>query len=143
MAKAPATKAAFNPDSIKEIGHVSIPSLSVKKVKTGDSLYLRYDSEITSKHQTIDAGANKGQPKMTEDGAPAMIHVANVTNMETGEFGQIVIGAIVYSGHRDAGGANDDNSTPKNPVSGRYFKWTKGAESSGKATKWEVIEFEV
>jgi hypothetical protein len=130
---APATKAAFDKSAVEVLGHVVIPSLSIKGVKVGEELYLRYDSEITSKPQMEEEGVNKGKPKLNKDGSPAHIHTVNATNLETGDFGQIVLGAIIYSAHM-----RDDK-----PVTGRAFRWTKGVETTGKATKWQVVEIAI
>jgi hypothetical protein len=139
MATAPKTapannKPSFDKNAVKVLGHVVIPSMTVKGLKQGDELYLRYESEITSKEQTETEGVNAGKIKLDpKTGTPSLIHVVNATNLETGEFGQVVVGAIVHSAH----------AVDARPLTGRAFRWTKGAESTGKATKWQVVEIEV
>jgi hypothetical protein len=134
MAKAEKTVApstGFDKSAVKVLGHVVVPSLSLKGMAVGDELYLRYESEITSKEQTESEGVNAGKVKIDpKTGKPSLIHVVNATNLETGEFGQVVVGAIVHGAH----------SVDPAPLTGRGFRWTKGAESTGKATKWQVVE---
>jgi hypothetical protein len=134
MARAQVTTSGFDKSNVKVLGHVVVPSLSLKGVKSGDELYLRYESEIISKEQTESEGVNAGKIKIDpKTGKPSLIHVVNATNLETGEFGQIVVGAIIHSAH----------AIDPAPLSGRAFRWTKGAESSGKATKWQVVEISI
>jgi len=124
--------AKFDPKNIQVVGHIVLPSLSLKGVKTGDTKYFKFLSEIASKDQVEEDGVNKGQPKMNKDGTPAQIHIVKACDMETGELGQLVIPAIPYSSFVQAG-----------VLAGRGFAWKKGVETTGKATKWEVVEFAV
>ena len=50
MAKAEAVK-GFDKTKVQVLGHIVVPSLSLKGLKIGDELFLRYESEITSKEQ--------------------------------------------------------------------------------------------
>ena len=122
----------FDRSKVKVLGHIVVPSLSIKGVKTGDTMFVKFLSEIQSKEQTETEGVNAGKVKMDpKTGKPSLLHVVNATNLESGEFGQLVLPAIVHSSMAGAG-----------KLTGRCFAWTKGVEATGKATKWAVVEIE-
>jgi hypothetical protein len=131
MAKAEkAVSDAFDKTKVKKIADVVVPSLSIQGVKTGDTKYFRYESELSSKPQLEEKGVNKGKQKVNEDGEPCFIHTLIAVDLESGERGELVVGAIIHG----------KQSVDPVPLAGRSFAWTKGAATSGKATKWEVIE---
>lgn len=103
-----------------------LPTYSLKKVKTGDSLFVRIDSEIASKP---DCDPKTGEQKKDKRGEPAFLHLVQVTDTETGVRGEMVLPFIMHKALADAG-----------PLTGREFELVKGEEKTGSATAWEVYE---
>lgn len=117
--------AAFDVTKFKMGARIVVPSISLKKLKEGDTIYFRAESECEERPATDET---TGEPKI-ENGKPVTLHVLTVTMLQTGEYGQIVVGAIPARGFIENA-----------PVKGRLFAMQKGESTSGKATKWNVVE---
>lgn len=119
----------FNPANIKKVGDIVIPTMSIKSLKEGDTMYIRVESEIAYVVQTND----DGEIKMEKDGkTPAKLPIIIATNLVSGMRGQMVLPSIVHRGMEAAGALKD-----------RCFMLTKGASlGTGKANLWEVSEFQ-
>jgi hypothetical protein len=105
-----------------------LPTYSIKNVKTGDSLFVRIDTEIVNK---ADIDQKTGAQKLDKRGEPANLHLVQVTDMDSGERGEMVLPFIMHKAFEAAGA-----------LSGRSFELVKGREEKNKATMWEVYEIE-
>lgn len=88
------------------------------KFVIGKAVYVRIDEKVfIGKELKKDAseGGNKREPA----------HVANVTNLETGELGQIIVSAVVLSVLND--------EYPGDTYVGKCFSITKLQKTEGKA----------
>lgn len=117
---------AFDASKYKIGQRVVVPTISLAKMKEGDAFYFRAETEVKQK-QAMDE--KTGEAKVDDDGKPVMLHVLQVTNLETGEYGEIVAGIIAAHGLQECA-----------PITGRLFAMQKGVETKGKATKWSVVE---
>jgi hypothetical protein len=106
-----------------------LPSYSLKTVKPGDSLMVRVDSLIESKP---DVEQSTGEQKKDKKGKPAFIHLVNVTDLDTGVVGQMVLPFIIHQAFEKLG---DD-------LKDKEFELVKGREETNKATMWEIYSLE-
>lgn len=125
-----AANAPANPSAGKRTRKAALvlPTYSLKKVKTGDSLAVRIDSEISNKP---DFDQKTGQQKNDKRGEPAFLHIVQVTDLDSGERGEMVLPFIMHKALESAGA-----------LTGRCFEMVKGEEKTGSATAWEVYEIE-
>lgn len=105
-----------------------LPTYSTKDLPVGKSVYLRVDGEILTK---LDIDQKTGEQKLDKNGKPAEMHICPVTDLNSGEYGELVLSVVVYNAFR---------LYPE--LKGRAFEMKKLAEISGKATKWEIFEIE-
>jgi hypothetical protein len=95
---------------------LALPSYSIKKVKVGQSLFLKMESEIHLKMAKNDDG--------TEHELPLIL----VTDLITGETGEMVLPFVVNKALSVA-----------SPLTGRSFELIKG-EKKGRTDEWSVYE---
>lgn len=107
-----------------------LPPYSLKSVKTGDSLFIRVLSEITNKP---DIDQKTGVQKIDKQGKPAELHLVDVTDLDTGAVGQMVLPFIIHKAFLEYIKVND-------AFVGAEFELVKGKAESNKATLWEVYE---
>jgi len=105
-----------------------LPTLSIKGLGVGDSIYVRFDSAPVTKVQTGKGGAPKLDPDTQE---PLTITTAQVTNIDNGAIGEIVLPFMVLKGLAQVG-------APEQLV-GKKFEFVKGAKVN-RTTLWEVWE---
>ena len=106
-----------------------LPTYSLKKVSTGDTLNIQAISEIYNKPALDDkTGLQKTN---TKTGELEFLHLVRVKDMDTGEVGEMVIPIIIYHALEQIG-----------ELTGRCFEMVKGKAEANKATKWEVYEIE-
>jgi hypothetical protein len=119
--------AAIDVSKLKAKAMIVMPPLSIAGIKDGSSFIVRILSEIKKSEQKDE----KGEVKIGKDGNPEMIYTANAVNVETGEYGNMVLPIIVRNGLESLG-----------EISGRIFALRKIKTNTGKATQWEVAELE-
>ena len=105
-----------------------LPTLSIKGLGIGDSINVRFDSAPVTKMQTGKGGAPKLDPDTQE---PLTITTAQVTNVDNGAIGEIVLPFMVMKGLSQVG-------APEQLV-GKVFEFVKGAKVN-RTTLWEVWE---
>lgn len=108
---------------------VVMPTLSTKGVKEGDTLIVRLLSEPISAPQNKE----NGEPDIDDKGRQKMIHTVNAVNVQTGEYGNMVLGIVVANGMESVKARTGD-------LTGRMFALRKIKANTGKATQWEVVE---
>ena len=116
------------PTQYKRTRALVLPTLSIKGLGVGDSIYVRFDSAPVTKVQTGKGGAPKLDPD-TQD--PLTITTAQVTNIDNGAIGEIVLPFMVMKGLAQVG-------APEQLISKR-FEFVKGAKVN-RTTLWEVWE---
>jgi hypothetical protein len=105
-----------------------LPSYSLKKVKEGDSLFLRIENEM----QTKPMFNNKtGEQDKDDDGKLKNITVVKVTDLNTGEQGEMVCPFMIHKTLESVG-----------DYVGKEFEMVKGAKK-GRTDEWAVYELEV
>jgi len=105
---------------------LALPSVSIKGIKEGESLYFKPINEMTSREQ-ID---NKtGEVKM-EGGKPVMITTMPVVLLETGEEGEMVVPFVMKQALERAG-----------DYIGRSYEAVKGPKRN-RTVEWAVYEIE-
>jgi hypothetical protein len=105
-----------------------LPTLSIKGLGIGESIFVRFDTAPFTKVQL----AKDGTPKLDPDTQqPLSITTAQVTNIENGALGEIVLPFMVMKGLAQVG-------TPETLV-GKRFEFVKGAKVN-RTTLWEVWE---
>ena len=106
-----------------------LPSISLKKMKTGDSKFFEAKAE---KIKTIeDVDHKSGKPKIDpETEKPIMLNILHVVDLETGEEGEIVLGFMV-----DKALKQQDN------LNGFKFEIVKG-EKVNRTFLWTVYRVE-
>ena len=97
-----------------------VPTISIAEMNQGDSLYIRAESDII-----------KTKTENPKPGESDELHVLQVTNLETGEFGQIVLPHVMLRGFVQA--SQDE------PLKGRLFAAQKG-EKRGRTNLWNLVE---
>lgn len=103
---------------------VTIPTF---KVPENEPKYFRIDSPIDTKKKT-----KRGQTELDEDGNERTIATVRVVDLETGELGQIVAGAVLVSSLSAYKGGD---------YVGRSFRFVKRPAKEGSRAKlWEVRE---
>jgi hypothetical protein len=105
-----------------------VPTLSVKQMKTGDSLFVEFTEEPVTKKQLN----KKGEPLIDmETGAELTITSAQVIDLTTGALGELVLGFIICKA-----------LAPRGALVGKRFEFIKG-EKSGRTNLWSVYDLEV
>lgn len=104
-----------------------VPTLSIKDMQKGQSLFIRFVSEPVTKQQTGKGGAPKLDPDTQE---PLTITTAQVIDLTTGAIGELVLSFMVCKG-----------LAPLGAITGRGFELVKGGKS-GRTTLWEVYTLE-
>jgi hypothetical protein len=110
-------------------GALVLPTYSLKQFKTGDAFTVMIQSEIADKPDFDNKTGERKLDNKTKE--PAFIHTVNVTDMDTGAIGEMVLPCIIHNALAIAG-----------ELTGRAFEFVKGEEKTGGATKWEVYEVE-
>ena len=105
-----------------------LPTYSLKKVATGDTLNIQVLCEIYNKPAIDD---KTGEQKVNKMGEPEFLHLIQVQDMDTDEVGEMVIPIIIYHAIEKL-----------DVLEGRCFEMIKGKAEANKATKWEVYEIE-
>lgn len=103
-------------------GHATLPTF---KVKESAPIVVQFDGDIIAKEKR-----DKNGPVLDDKGNPAIIHVVKVVNVETGEVGQIVCGAVLVRALKEYPGG----------YVGKTFALTKHPGETGKAKQWSVVE---
>lgn len=109
-----------------------LPTFSLKAIVTGQSLFIQVDSPITNK---ADIDQNTDLQKTDKKGRPAELHLVNVTDLTTGEAGQMVLPFIIHRAFLDYEAANGK-------LIGACFELVKGKAEANKATFWEIYEID-
>lgn len=102
-----------------------LPSYSLKKIQEGQSIFIRIDSEMVTKPM-LD---KKGAPEMDGD-VPKNITVMKVTDLDTGEQGEMVCPYLVHKALQECG-----------EYVGKQFEMVKGAKK-GRTNEWATYELE-
>lgn len=107
---------------------VVLPSFSIKKVKEGDSLFLRVDwPTYITKVQT----GKDGKPEIDKDtGEEKVLHLIAVTDIDTGEQGEMVLPYLVRKGLDAVFAVSGD-------LTGKEFEFVKGAKKN-RTDEWTV-----
>ena len=121
--KKPATQAT--PERARKASLI-VPGYSLKNVQTGDKLFIRATSELFAKP---DFDQKTGKRKLDKQGEEAFIHLLRVEDLDTGEFGEMVVPIILYNAWSESG-----------TLTGRSFELVKGEAEANKATKWQLYE---
>ena len=106
-----------------------VPTLSIKGIKEGESLFVQAASEIVSKPATNDDGSLKMETKGARKGEQAYLHLMRAINLDTGELGEMVLPFLIHKTLSEQG-----------ELSGRKFEFVKGKAETNKATLWTVFE---
>lgn len=123
--------ALFDPSKIRLKARLVVPTISLERMPEGAVMYFRAESEPTVKDKV---DPKTGEIEMKE-GKPATITTMQITELSTGAFGEIVLGAIVANAMKTV--------AQHGPITGRYFALQKGAsKGAGKARMWNLDEFE-
>lgn len=115
----------IKPQEFKRGKALVVPSLSIKTMEKGDSLYVKFVSEPVTKKQTTTRGETKKDPETSED---LTITTAQVIDLSTGAIGDLVLSYMVCKG-----------LAPLGEISGKSFELVKGAKN-GRTIMWEVYE---
>lgn len=107
---------------------LALPPYSLKKIKDGDFINIRVDSEISEK---ADVDHKTGKQKEDKNGKPAVLHLVKVTDLDTGEVGEMVLPFIVHKALAEI-----------KPLTGQCFELVKVKSEANKATMWEVSSIE-
>lgn len=102
-----------------------LPSYSLKKIKEGQSIFIKIDSEMVTKPM-LD---KKGAPEMDGDTAKT-ITIMKVTDLDTGEPGEMVCPFMVHKALLESG-----------EYVGKSFEMVKGAVK-GRTNEWATYELE-
>lgn len=102
-----------------------LPSYSLKKIAEGDSIFIRIDSEMVVKAQM----GKDGKQEMDGD-QPKTITVMKVTDLDSGEQGEMVCPYMVHKALTEAG-----------EYVGKSFEMVKGAKK-GRTNEWATYELE-
>ena len=109
-----------------------VPTLSLKGMSDGDSLYIRAESEM----MYVDSTTDTGEKQLKKDGTPKQMALIRATNLDTGEYGQMVCPAIVERAFKDY-------HTLNGYITGASFELIRGKSlGTGKANLWQVYEIE-
>ena len=81
------------PDGFEVGDTLALPSLSIKGVKEGESLYVQFIGPMQTRAQTD----NEGKPKV-ENGKSVTITTAPVVDLVTGQEGEMVVGYTAKKG---------------------------------------------
>ncbi len=104
-----------------------VPTLSIKSMKPGDSLFVEFAAEPVTKKQLN----KKGEPLLdAETGAELTITTGQVIDLTTGALGELVLGFMICKA-----------LAPLGSITGRRFEFVKG-EKAGRATLWSVYELD-
>lgn len=109
---------------------LALPSLSIKDIKQGDSLFVKIEGEITSKAQLN----KKGEPDIDDNGEQKIIHHVMATDLTTGQQGEMVLPYIIKKAF-DAVIASDGS------IAGKMFELVKGRKVN-RTNEWSVYEIE-
>lgn len=109
---------------------LALPSYSIKDKKSGESFFILVESEISSKNQT----KADGSPDTDEKGQPKIIHHAMVTDLVTGERGEMVLPYIVKK-------AFDTVIDETGEIKGKAFELIKGRKIN-RTNEWTVFEID-
>lgn len=117
-----------NKPKYKRGNAVVLPSYSLKNVKEGDSLFLRIDSDIRDKQKFQKDGVT---PEVDEDGREKWLHLVDVTDLNTGETGEMVLPFLVKQAL--------EKYRYTNPLTGATFELVKG-KKKGRTDEWSVYD---
>src|SRR3990167_3178902 len=96
-------------------GALVLPTYSLKQFKTGDTFYVKINSEISDKPDFDNKTGERKKDNKT--GEPAYIHTVNVTDLYSGVNGEMVLPCIIYNALVISG-----------DLTGRAFEFVKGEE---------------
>ena len=105
---------------------VTVPTLSIKALKEGDSLFIKVMKFNAPKEMT----KTDGTPDTDENGKVKILHSALVTNLETKELGELVMPFMVKQ-------AFDDMAKEGKDVIGQSFELLKGKKKN-RTNEWTV-----
>jgi len=106
-----------------------LQSYSIKNKKEGIPFYIQVDSIIVSKNQL----KKDGSPDTDEDGKPKILHLCKVTDLETGETGEMVLPFMI---ERALKPLSDEGK-----LVNMKFELTRG-KTKGRTNEWSVYEVE-
>lgn len=105
---------------------VTVPTLSIKAIKEGDSLFIKIMGEMKSKEMT----KADGSPDTDENGKVKILNSVLVTDLNTGELGEMVLPFMVKQ-------AFDDMLKEGKEVIGSSFELLKGKKKN-RTNEWTV-----
>lgn len=105
---------------------VTVPTLSIKALKEGDSLFVKIMGEIKSKEMT----KADGSPDTDENGKVKILHHVIVTDLNTGELGEMVLPFMVKQ-------AFDEMIEAGTKLEGLSFELLKGKKKN-RTNEWTV-----
>lgn len=106
---------------------ILLPSYSIKDLPEGTSIFVRVDSKIESKPNVDETTGKIKQEK----GKDLMLHIVKVTDLETGERGEMVLPFMIQKAFEQFG---DD-------YVGKMFEFIKG-KKKGRTNEWTTYELE-
>lgn len=116
--------ASSSPSKLKRKEAILLPSYSIKDLPENTSIFVRIDSKIEVRPNLDDNGV----PKM-EKGKPLELHLVKVTDLETGERGEMVLPFMIQKAFAEYG---DD-------YVGKLFEFIKG-KKKGRTNEWTTYE---
>jgi hypothetical protein len=116
------------------VKHVTLPLIKI--LEDGTPMYLRFESEIRVADQLVATRARQTKDpttgKVEEKGAPMPPpDIADVTDMQTGQLGQIIVNAVLKS--------NLEKVYPKNEYVSKCFQLKK-IKTSKRYFTFEILE---
>lgn len=105
---------------------ITVPALSIKALKEGDSLFIKVMGEMKSKEMT----KSDGSPDTDENGKVKILNHVLVTDLSTGELGEMVLPFMVKQ-------AFDDMLADGKTVQGASFELLKGKKKN-RTNEWTV-----
>ena len=134
MATAKPTATAQNVENVKKPTRkaaLALASYSMKGVREGDSVYIQTDSEMNTKPKMNKEGTEQMKD---DDGKPVNITTVMVTDVITGEQGEMVVPFIVKKAFETI--VNRDKT-----LAGHKFELVKGKKIN-RTNEWSVYEIE-
>lgn len=115
---------------------LTVPTLSTRGLKAGDSIFVQIVADFEKKVETN----RDGTTKLKDDGSASELNIARVINLRTAEELQLVVPAIPYRAFVEfAGGEVNINN-----LVGKSFELCRGESlGTGKANLWSVYELDV
>lgn len=108
------------PGGFKRGKALLLPTISIKNMKAGDTLFVECLGDFTVKPDTDD----QGEPRM-ENGKPVELHLLPIIDLSTGNEGEIVVPFMMRKG------------LPESGLKGQKFEMIKG-EKKNRTQMWTV-----